>query len=70
MMIVDKNIDGGDGFDRGLVSAEYAKYRNIYPQEFYQKIVDAGLCLKGQHILNLGTGTGVLPRNMYHYGGN
>lgn len=70
MMIVDKNIDGGEGFYWGLVSAEYAKYRDIYPQEFYQKIVDTGLCLKGQHILDLGTGTGVLPRNMYHYGGN
>ena len=70
MMIVDKNIDGGEGFDWGLVSAEYAKYRDIYPQEFYQKIADTGLCLKGQHILDLGTGTGVLPRNMYHYGGN
>lgn len=28
-----------------------------------------GLCKDGQKILDLGTGTGVLPRNMYSYGG-
>ena len=28
------------------------------------------LCTKGQKVLDLGTGTGVLPRNMYKYGAN
>lgn len=65
MIITDKNIDGGKSFDWGRVSSEYAKYRDIYPEEFYKKIVDRGLCVKGQCILDLGTGTGVLPRNMY-----
>lgn len=32
--------------------------------------MDLGLCQDGQKILDLGTGTGVLPRNMYSYGGN
>ena len=49
-------------------SAEYAKYRDVYPDIFYQKIVERNLCVKGQTVLDLGTGTGVLPRNMYHYG--
>lgn len=70
MIIKDKRIDGGKGFDWGKVSSEYAKYRDIYPQEFYQKILDLELCKDGQKILDLGTGTGVLPRNMYCYGGN
>lgn len=68
MIIEDKTIDGGKGFDWGRVSAEYAKYRDIYPQEFYQKILDLGLCKDGQKVLDIGTGTGVLPRNLYSYG--
>ena len=69
MIIRDKTIDGGKGFDWGKVSSEYAKYRDIYPQEFYQKILDLGLCKEGQRILDVGTGTGVLPRSLYPYGG-
>lgn len=68
MIIRDKTIDNGKGFDWGKVSSEYAKYRDIYPKEFYQKILDLGLCKDGQMVLDLGTGTGVLPRNMYSYG--
>lgn len=68
MIIKDKTIDGGKGFDWGKVSSEYAKYRDVYPQEFYQKILDLGLCKDGQKVLDLGTGTGVLPRNLYAYG--
>ena len=68
MEITDNRIDGGKAFDWGRTSAEYAKYRDIYPKEFYQKIIDRDLCTKGQKALDLGTGTGVLPRNMYQYG--
>ena len=67
-MITDKRIDGGKGFDWGKTSGDYAQYRDIYPPEFYQKIVDAGLCTKGQQVLDVGTGTGVLPRFLYPYG--
>ena len=68
MEIKDERIDSGKAFDWGKVSQEYAKYRDIYPDEFYRKIVDRGLCVKGQNVLDIGTGTGVLPRNMYCYG--
>ena len=68
MEIKDKRIDAGKAFDWGRTSKEYARYRDIYPKEFYKKIVDRGLCINGQEILDLGTGTGVLPRNMYRYG--
>lgn len=67
-MIINKDIDQGKPFDWGRASGDYAKFRDIYPDEFYQKIVSLGLCVKGQRVLDLGTGTGVLPRNLYKYG--
>lgn len=68
MDITNKNIDGGKAFDWGKTSEDYARYRDIYPQIFYDKLVSRGLCVRGQKVLDLGTGTGVLPRNMYSYG--
>lgn len=68
MEIKDIRIDAGKPFDWGRTSKEYARFRDIYPELFYQKIVDRGLCVKGQTVLDLGTGTGVLPRNLYRYG--
>ena len=59
MEIIDERIDGGKAFDWGKTSKDYAMYRDIYPDIFYQKIVDRGLCIKGQNVLDLGTGTGM-----------
>ena len=61
-------IDHGRDYDWGKVSREYARYRDIYPTEFYARILNKGLCLRGQKALDVGTGTGVLPRNLYEYG--
>lgn len=68
MNISNKNIDKGKSFDWGRTSADYAKFRDIYPPEFYEKIIERGLCIKNQSVLDIGTGTGVLPRNLYRYG--
>ena len=38
MDISNKSIDGGKAFDWGKTSADYAKFRDIYPREFYEKI--------------------------------
>jgi Methylase involved in ubiquinone/menaquinone biosynthesis len=67
-MIENETIDNGKGFDWGLASADYGRYRDIYPEAFYQKILSLGLCAKGQRVLDLATGTGVLPRNLYRFG--
>ena len=68
MKIRDRRIDSGKPFDWGRTSKDYAKYRDIYPDEFYRRIIDRGLCIKGQKVLDLATGTGVLPRNLYRFG--
>lgn len=68
MNITNKNIDSGRAFDWGKTSEDYARFRDIYPQEFYDRIIERGLCTNGQSVLDMGTGTGVLPRNMYRYG--
>lgn len=68
MEITNKNIDHGKAFDWGKTSEDYAKYRDIYPKEFYAKLAELSLGVKGQNVLDLGTGTGVIPRNMYSYG--
>ena len=65
MNITNKEIDGGKAFDWGRTSSDYAKFRDIYPPIFFEKIAERGLGVKGQKALDLGTGTGVVPRNMY-----
>lgn len=67
-MISDHKFDHGKAFDFGRTSDDYGKYRDLYPEDFYAKILEQGLCLKGQEVLDLGTGTGVLPRNLYRFG--
>ena len=68
MDIKDNRIDSGRAFDWGKASSDYAKYRDIYPDDFYKCITDRGLCVSGQRVLDIGTGTGVLPRNLYSFG--
>ena len=67
-MTVMKNIDSGKPFDWGRTSSDYAKYRDIYPEAFYEKIHSLGIGTSCQNVLDIGTGTGVIPRNMYRYG--
>ena len=62
------NVDAGRPFDWGRTSEDYARYRDIYPPVFYEKILNRNLCQKGQRVLDLATGTGVLPRNLYARG--
>ncbi|MDY4588457.1 MAG: glycogen/starch/alpha-glucan phosphorylase, partial [Oscillospiraceae bacterium] len=49
-MIKDERIDRGTPFDWGRTSQDYAKYRDIYPQQFYEKIAALGLCGDGAGI--------------------
>lgn len=69
MEIRNAKIDGGDAFDWGRTSADYARFRDIYPPEFYEHILRRNCGTAGQRMLDLGTGTGVLPRNLVQFGG-
>ncbi len=61
---MQERIDGGWAYDFGKTAAEYARYRDIYPASLYEKLVLLGVGKADQRILDLGTGTGVLPRAM------
>ncbi len=60
------SIDHGSAFDFGRTSEEYAKYRDIYPAELYDRLHALGVAADGTSWLDLGTGTGVLPKNLYN----
>ena len=53
--MIIQNIDKGKPFDWGKTSEDYAKYRDIYPQEFYDYILALGLCKNGQKVLDIDT---------------
>lgn len=68
VFIRNLSIDNGSFFDFGLTSENYGKYRNIYPKSMYEYLVKFGIGKKGQRIIDLGSGTAILPINMYHTG--
>lgn len=62
------HIDQGGEFDFGRTSEDYARYRDVYPASMYEKLVQFGVGLSGQRVLDLGSGTAILPLNMRKYG--
>lgn len=63
------SIDNGNRFDWGRTAEMYAKSRNLYPPEFWETLHSLGVGKPEQKILDIGTGTGILPMNMKRYGG-
>ena len=61
-------VDEGKAFDFGKTSKAYAKYRDIYPEEVFAKLHELGVGVQGSRWLDLGTGTGVVPRGLAKYG--
>lgn len=56
------SIDAGRAIDWGRTSRDYASHRPGPPPSFYERLRALGVGLRGQRILDLGTGTGVLAR--------
>ncbi|OGO91243.1 MAG: hypothetical protein A2Y17_04650 [Clostridiales bacterium GWF2_38_85] len=67
-MIKLNTIDNGQVFDFGKASKDYSKFRDIYPKELYDTLYLLGVGHEDQDWLDMGTGTGQLPRGLYHYG--
>ena len=61
-------VDEGKAFDFGKTSKAYAKYRDIYPEDVFEKLYEIGVGVQGSRWLDLGTGTGVIPRGLAKYG--
>jgi len=55
-------IDDGRTVNWSKASVDYGNYRPGPPDSFYEKLLALDIGKKGQHILDLGTGTGVLAR--------
>lgn len=70
VLMVIESIDNGKDFDWGITSNNYAKYRDIYPKELYERLKELGVAKDGTSWLDLGTGTGVLPKNLYNENAN
>ncbi len=62
----NEKIDKGQIFDFGKTSKAYAEYRDIYPDVLYERLRALGVAADGTAWLDLGTGTGVLPKNLYN----
>ena len=61
-------VDEGMSIDWGKTSLDYASYRPGPPPSFYERLVALGIGKAGQHLLDLGTGTGVIARQMARQG--
>ena len=57
-------IDDSMAIDWGLTAGDYAAFRPGPPDDFYQKLAVLGVGLRGQRVLDLATGTGVIARNL------
>ena len=62
------HIDKGNEFDFGKTSNDYAVYRNIYPDSMYEKLISFGVVREGIKVLDLGSGTAILPINLSRIG--
>ncbi len=63
-----QKVDHGQSFDFGKTSKDYSKFRDIYPPELYDRLYALGVGARGSRWLDLGTGTGELPRGLARHG--
>jgi ubiquinone/menaquinone biosynthesis C-methylase UbiE len=50
--------------DWGNTAEDYAKFRPGFPDSFYARLTSTGIIRRGLRVLDVGTGTGTLARNL------
>ena len=59
---------GSVGVDFGRTAEDYAAHRAGFPKELFDRLAAMGIGRSGQHLLDLGTGTGTLARGFARRG--
>ena len=57
-----------NAIDFGKTAVDYRKHRAGFPEDYFARIAPYGIGIKGQRILDLGTGTGTVARGLARRG--
>ena len=53
-----------DGVDFGKTASDYARHRAGFPDSFFTKLEQHGVSIQGARVVDLGTGTGTVAREL------
>ena len=57
-----------EGIDFGLTAEDYGRFRQGFPDSFFERLHTLGIGVEGQRVLDIGTGTGQMARGMARRG--